>query len=132
MKKMYLLVLIFLVLLVSCKSQELKDGTYTGKSTNDDRGSYGSVTIKVKDNKITNVDYVTYQKDGSIKDENYGKQAGSPEFYEKAQIAVKAMQNYADQLLEKQNLSEIDCVSGATISYNQFLDASYLALDNAK
>ena len=42
--------------------------------------------------------------------------------YKKAQIAVKANDEYAKQLMETQSLEQVDAISGATISYNQFVE----------
>ncbi len=128
----------FSVLLVSgCKADPVayQDGTYIGKSGEDDRGAYGEVTITLKQNKITDCAYITWQKDGTIKDENYGKVNGevsNQEFYDKAQLAVRAMQRYAEQLVEVQTLEGVDAISGATIAFDQFQQAVHEALEQAK
>ncbi|MDR1510751.1 MAG: FMN-binding protein, partial [Synergistaceae bacterium] len=80
----------------------------------------------ITDGKVTDCSYVTWQKDGTIKDENYGKTDGeisNPEFYEKAQLAVDAMEQYARQYAEAGDLAGVDAVTGATISYDQFVEA---------
>lgn len=123
------------LLLAGCTEKAYKDGTYSGKSSKDDRGAYGEATIIIKDNKITDCAYVTWQKDGTIKDENYGKVNGAisnQDYYDKAQRAVKAMKQYAQKLVEVQKLKDVDAISGATISYNQFTEAVNDALDKAK
>jgi major membrane immunogen (membrane-anchored lipoprotein) len=110
---------------------DYQDGTYVGKSSEDEDGAYGEVTITVEGGKIADCVYVTWQKDGTIKDENYGKVNGeisNQEFYDKAQLAVDAMEGYARQLAETGNLSDVDAVSGATISYDQFVEAVENAL----
>ncbi len=112
-----------------------KDGTYTGKSGEDDKGAHGEVTITISTNKITDCKYVTLQSDGSIKDENYGKVNGeisNQDYYDKAQLAVKAMQQYAQQLIEVQETGDVEAVSGATIAYGQFTEAVKDALAKAK
>lgn len=132
--------LVFTLLLsAGCKDSSgdagYKDGTYTGKSSEDDRGTYGEATITVKDNKITDCNYVTWQKDGTIKDENYGKVNGeisNQDYYNKAQLAVKAMKQYAEKLAEAGRPEAVDAVSGATIAYGQFNEAVRNALDEAK
>lgn len=111
-----------------------KDGTYTGKSGEDDRGAFGEATVTVAGGRITDCKYVTWQKDGSIKDENYGKVNGevsNQDYYNKAQLAVAAMKQYADRLVEAQNLADVDTISGATIAFNQFKEAAGRALDEA-
>ena len=112
-----------------------KDGTYTGKSGQDDTGAYGEATVTIAGNKITDCKYVTWQSDGIIKDEEYGKVNGeisNRDYYDKAQFAVKAMQQYARELVEVQMPDEVDAVSGATIAYGQFVEAVKNALKEAK
>jgi major membrane immunogen (membrane-anchored lipoprotein) len=101
-------------------------GSYTAVSSEDDKGAYAEVTIVFADNKIVSCEFITRQKDGTIKDENYGKVNGeisNPDYYSKAQLAVEAMGKYAEKLTETQNLDEIEVISGATIAYDQFDEA---------
>jgi major membrane immunogen (membrane-anchored lipoprotein) len=110
---------------------QLADGTYHGISSEDDNGAYGDVTITIKNGKITACAYVTYESDGGIKDEDYGKVNGeisNQDYYRKAQLAVDAMQTYADKLVEAQDPLKVDAVSGATNSYDQFQEAVSNAL----
>jgi major membrane immunogen (membrane-anchored lipoprotein) len=111
------------------------DGIYVGKSSGDDRDAYGEVTIEIEGGAIKNCTFVTWQKDGSIKDEEYGKINGeisNQDYYDKAQLAVDAMSKYAQQLVEAQQLEGVDAISGATIAFNQFQEATMNALDEAK
>ena len=132
------------LLLCGC-SASYADGTYTAQSSvyeglededGDEGGDgYGVVTITVKDNIITDCEFTTYMTDGTVKDEEYGKKDGeiaNQDYYNKAQRAVKASQNYAEQLAAKGDLKEVDAISGATISYDEFKEAVRLALKQAK
>jgi major membrane immunogen (membrane-anchored lipoprotein) len=124
-----------LLLAASCAKTVYKDGEYTGRSSPDDTGAYGEVSLSVSGGRITGCRFVTWQKDGSIKDENYGKVNGeisNVDFYNKAQLAVRAMEQYARAFVEKQRVDKIDAVSGATIAYNQFAEAVDKALEAAK
>jgi major membrane immunogen (membrane-anchored lipoprotein) len=115
-----------LLILSACGKPALKDGVYFGRSSPDDTGAYGEVNITVSSGKISACDFVTRQKDGSIKDGDYGKINGeisNQAFYDKAQLAVRAMETYAIQYVEKQNIKSVDAVSGATIAYDQFVEA---------
>jgi major membrane immunogen (membrane-anchored lipoprotein) len=119
------------LLAVSCGKSAYQDGTHTGISSPDDTGAYGEVTITVSGGNITRCRFVTWQKNGGIKDEDYGKVNGeisNADYYAKAQLAVRAMDQYAHDLVEKQALNKIDAVSGATIAYNQFTEAVVDAL----
>lgn len=79
---------------------ELKDGTYTGKSSEDDFGGHMEVTITVADGKISNTEVKNLQKDGSEKGEDYGKEAGE-EGHKTAQMTLEASQTYGQELTEK-------------------------------
>jgi major membrane immunogen (membrane-anchored lipoprotein) len=118
-----------------CGGPSYKDGVFSGKSGEDDTGAWGEVTLTIGEGKIKDCRFVTRQKDGTIKDENYGKVNGeisNQDFYDKAQLAVRAMKIYAAQYEETQSLKELDAVSGATIAYNQFIEAVENALEGAK
>lgn len=117
------------------------DGTYEGKSSvyeGDEDGNgdgYGVVTITIKDGKIVECEFKTYETNGTLKDSEYGKQNGevaNVDFYNKAQRAVLASDKYAEQLVENGSLKEVDAISGATISYGEFEEAVKDALSKAK
>jgi major membrane immunogen (membrane-anchored lipoprotein) len=115
--------------------QAYKDGTYKAQSSADERGAIGEITIAVQQGKITQVEFKGIQKDGKIKDIEYGKTNGkieNQEFYNKAQQAVKGTATYAPKLVEAQDLNKVDAVAGATVSYKQFLEAGKKALGQAQ
>jgi major membrane immunogen (membrane-anchored lipoprotein) len=121
--------------LAGCGSGGYKDGVYTAVSGEDDRGAVGEITITTEDGKISDCRFVTRQSDGTLKDENYGKQNGEitdGDVYAKAQLAVKAMESYSQQLKNAGKLSGVDAVSGATTTYNQFREAAAKALRKAR
>ncbi|MDR1251936.1 MAG: FMN-binding protein [Treponema sp.] len=121
-------------LMAGCGNSGYKDGTYSGRSGPDDDGAFGEVTLTIADGKITGCGFVTWQKDGSIKDENYGKINGeiaNRSYYEKAQLAVTAMEKYALDLSTTGSLNDVEAVTGATIAYNQFREAAEEALFSA-
>lgn len=124
--------------LAGCGGGTLKDGTYTGQSqtvgeaTDEDSG-YGVVQLTIKDGKITDCTYQTYEVDGTLKDENYGQSlSGNQDKYNKAQKAVSACAEYAKQLVETGDENQVDVISGATNNYNEFLDAVDDALAQAR
>lgn len=151
--KKYAVVLVMLVLAVGlfagCSSspqkdspaaakeqvRSYKDGTYTAKSSPDERGAVGEITLVLEKGKIVKAEYKGIMKDGKIKDIDYGKTNGkieNQEFYNKAQNAVKAIPTYPAKLVELQDVAKIDAISGATVSYNQFAEAVKKALEQAK
>ena len=123
------------VLAAGCGKAAYKDGTYTGRSAGDDTGAWGEVTLGITEGKISACEFVTWQKDGTVKDENYGKVNGeisNRDFYDKAQLAVAAMKKYAADYLRTGSLNGVEAVSGATIAHNQFLEAVENALEQAR
>jgi len=129
-----------IIFLSGCNNKEtpknLKDGTYSGRSSDfseDESGNgsgYGTVDIEVKDNKVVSCTFTLYELDGTLKDDTYG--AGlSKENRLKAQKAVQSASKYASMLVEKGTADEIDAISGATICYNEFLEAVKDALGKA-
>ena len=126
----------------SSKSANYADGTYEGKSsvfTNDDGSTdgngYGVVKITIQDGAITDCVYDTYETDGTLKGEDYGKEGGqiaNRDYYNKAQKAIAACNEYATQLVSNGSLDGIDAISGATINYNSFTEAVSNALEQAK
>ena len=131
-----------LALLTACGgSASYRDGTYTGTSSvyeGDEDGSgagYGVATVTIKDNAVTACEFTTYEPDGTVKDEDYGKQNGevaNRDFYNKAQRAVQASAKYGGMLVEAGSLKDVDAISGATISFGEFQEAVEDALSQAK
>ena len=146
MKKLSLvlaLIVICSAVLTGCGEKNYADGTYTAKSQeyiNDEDDStagngYGEVTLTIKDNTITGCTFQTYELDGTLKDEEYGKEGGeikNKDFYNKAQKALAACDKYAQQLVEKGSVDEVDAISGATVNYNEFVEAVDEALKQAE
>ncbi len=118
------------------------DGTYEGESSlyenddgTEDGNGYGVVTLTIQDNTIVDCTYQTFTTDGTLKDEEYGKEGGevaNRDYYNKAQKAVAACPEYASQLVETGSIKEVDAISGATVNYNEFVEAVKDALNKAK
>ncbi|MDR1134701.1 MAG: FMN-binding protein [Clostridiales Family XIII bacterium] len=133
--KSLLPILFVLILLSGCGSPVYIDGAYTGVSSADDDGAYAEVNITVEDGKISSCDYVTIQSDGAVKDADYGKingEVSNQDYYNKAQLAVAAMGQYARDLVDMGDISDVDVVTGATIAYDQFREAVADALADAR
>ncbi len=137
----YMLMAFLLFCLAACGSASYKDGTYTGQSAmyeGEDDGSgagYGVVTLTLQDSRITACEYNTYELDGTLKDENYGKKDGevaNQDFYNRAQRARLACPKYAEQLVAAGDIKKVDAISGATISFTEFKEAVADALNQAK
>ena len=134
--------LMLLALLTACGgSASYADGTYTGTSSvyeGDEDGSgagYGVATVTIQGGAITACTFETYEPDGTLKGEDYGKQNGeiaNRDFYNKAQRAVQASAQYGDKLVAAGSLKDVDAISGATISFSEFQEAVEDALNQAK
>ena len=108
-----------------------KDGIYTVESSLDENFGKSVLTLTIRDKKIIAAEFAGYDLFGKIKDENYGSLASTVADYQKAQAAVDAMKIYSDKLVETQDLSKVDAISGATISYNQFVETTKRAVEIA-
>ena len=125
----------------SSSSATYADGTYEGQSEvyesedgSEEGNGYGVVNITITDGKISDCTYQTFEPDGTLKDEEYGKAQGAvanKDYYNKAQKAVAACDEYASMLVANGSLGGIDAISGATINYNEFVEAVEKALDQA-
>jgi len=114
-----------------------KDGTYIVKSDPDPdlRDAVGELTLTILNGKITQAEYKGIQKDGTVKDSDYGKTNGkieNREFYNKAQQALKGAMMYGPKLVETQDVDRVDSISGATLSNKQFRQAGHKALAQAQ
>jgi len=111
-----------------------KDGTYQGLGKPDGEGEYTKLTLVIENHKIKEAKFEGFLKGGKLKDADYGKTNGKVEnkvYYNKAQLAVRANNTYAEELVKKQDLNKVDAVSGATISYKGFFEAGQTALEKA-
>ena len=132
-------------ILTACGSASYADGTYTGQSSvyeaiDEDEDAevegYGVVTLTLTGGKVTACQFQTFTKDGTPKDEDYGKEGGvvaNPDYYNKAQRAVRACDAYAQELVEAGDPNaKIDAITGATVNYDEFNEAVKEALKQAK
>ena len=132
------------VVLTGCgsKAASYKDGTFEAQSSvfenddgTDDGNGYGVVSLTIKDGKISDCTFTTYEADGTLKDEDYGKEDGriaNKDYYNKAQKANASCAEYASMLVQNGQLDGIDSISGATINYREFKEAVELALKQAE
>ena len=123
-------------------AKSYKDGTYTAQSSvyenddgTDDGNGYGEVTLTIAGGKVTACEFKAYEPDGTLKDENYGKVNGevmNQDFFNKAQKATAACDEYARMLVEAQgDVMQVDTISGATVNFNAFMEAVDEALAQA-
>ncbi len=106
----------------------LKDGIYKGTSPVDDYGYRHEVTFEMKGGKMISVDYDEIHTDGHAKqhNEDYGK-----EMLQSGTTPAIAYPSYESQLLKKQDLGQIDAVTGASYSQYRFKLAVLYAILNS-
>ncbi|HFR3384429.1 TPA: FMN-binding protein, partial [Streptococcus suis] len=96
----------------------LKDGTYKAESGKDDYGYKIVHTLTVKDGKISESKFDYEAEDGSLKsaNEEYNKN-----MKDKAGVSAgEAIEQLNAALVEKQDLSAVEVVSGATHTSEDF------------
>ena len=146
MKNFFVTICAVGILLTGCGSEEIqpskpavnrinlsvaKDGIYTVESSLDPQLGKSVLTLTIRGKKIISAEFAGYDILGKLKDENYGEYAATVADYQKAQAAVNAMKIYPAQLVETQDLSKVDAISGATVSYNQFVETVTRAVGEA-
>ncbi|WP_273478605.1 FMN-binding protein [Ignavigranum ruoffiae] len=98
----------------------LQDGEFTAKGEVDEHGWSPMMTMVVKDGKITEVTYDYENAEGKLKseDEEYNKN-----MKDKTGVsAAEAMEELSAALVEKQKVEEVDVVSGATSTSEEFMN----------
>ncbi len=111
------------------------DGTYAGVSSPDDEGGYGDVRLTIAGDDITDVEFALKQADGTAKRADYGKTNGeivNEEIYARAQAGIAAAPSYAARLVETDDLGQVDVITGASLTHDQFVEAVSDALGSAR
>lgn len=131
MKKYVCLITLAAALCLSgCSSQaRMKDGFYTAEMSDYSHGWKEYVCIMVKNNKIVASEFNAKNPSGFIKAWDnaymynmYSVSGTYPNEYTRY---------YSTQLMEKQNASEIDALTGATNSGNNFIKLSEAVINQA-
>ncbi|WP_446899707.1 FMN-binding protein [Clostridium sp. LBM24168] len=114
------------------KSEVLKDGDYKAEAKNfDNRGWKPFVQIQVKDGKVVSARYDCINKEGKYKteDQDYNKNMASKT---NGMNPVKYSKQLTDDLINKQDASKVDTVTGATESSKIFKELSEKLIDKVK
>jgi major membrane immunogen (membrane-anchored lipoprotein) len=113
-----------------------KDGVFIGisRSKYTDEPFWGKVCMKIENGEFKDVEFTI--RDSSLHEtfnEKYKKHyEGNPIYVQQVINDWQGVQAYPKKLLRKQDPAKVDCITGATWSYNIFTAASEEALKNAK
>lgn len=119
-KKIFLGVFILTLLLQGCGSQtKMQDGFYSAEMSGYSHGWKEYVCIMVKNNQIVYTEFNAKDPSGYIKawDNAYMQNMASVN----GTYPNEYTRYYAAELIEKQNSSDLDALTGATTSGNNFM-----------
>jgi major membrane immunogen (membrane-anchored lipoprotein) len=128
--------LVLFLLLSFSTGQSRKDGLYIGitRSVYIDEPYYAHSEIKVEKGKIVAIKFFVRDSAKHVCfDDKYEKYfAGNDLYIQQCRSDWKGIQSYPDTLLKYQDLDKVDVISGATWSYNMFMDSVREALSSAE
>ncbi|WP_051569204.1 FMN-binding protein [Alkaliphilus transvaalensis] len=106
------------------------DGEYRAEGERGERGWMPFIEITISGGEITSVTYDEEHEDGRLKseDEDYNER-----WEEQAGVsAVEAYPALENSLIETQDIEQVETVTGATASYNDFVSVARIALEEAE
>ena len=136
MKKVWCTVFLGIFLIFSYGScarmdNSLMDGYYTAEAAVfDDYGWKEYVTVRISGGRIIHVEFNAFNSSGFLKswDMNYMRLMNA----ESGTYPSAYSRIYGGKFLEKQGTEGLECISGATYSYNTFLRLAEAVLENAR
>jgi len=135
-KKVLFIAPVILMLLSFTPDKSYKDGVYCGKSRADYTREpyYGCAKITIENGKIVKVDFSVRDSAKQVDfDDQYEKYfTGNPQYIQQCRNDRKGVKTYPARLLKKQDVDQVDAISGATWSCNLFKASVKEALSSAK
>ena len=136
MKSVVVLLASFLLVQCASTSHNLKeDGVYEGRSCSvyTSESYVGITRVTIEKGKISKVDFqIVDTLKNELFDANYDSHFPDNEVYrDQCHKDWHGVQHYPAQLIKKQNLQNVDAVTGATWSYNLFVSSAEKALKKA-
>ncbi len=135
MKILFLLVLLSIGYAIEAANPQkpnLKNGTFIGESRSHytDEPYWGKVTLQIRNGQIADV---KFQIRDSAKHEPFNEKyevhfANIPEYVQQCRNDWEGVQNYPKEFLKKQDIDQLDAVSGATWSFNIFIELGILSI----
>lgn len=115
-------------------SVSYQDGVYEGSSRSiyTSENFRGKVKITIEKGKIIDVEFQIINGESDIFHEFYeNNYIGNPYYMQQCRNDWKGVITYPRLLLDKQNIDQIDAITGATWSFNLFKDSTKAALEKA-
>ena len=128
---MFILSLFVILVLTGCSGfNNLKDGYYTAEMSEFSHGWKEYLLIQVKDGSIVSAEFNAKDESGFIKawDNSYMKNMSMVQ----NTYPNKYTREYVQQLLEEQSDIQVDAISGATTSGNNFKKLVQAVLEQAE
>lgn len=126
-------------LILGCRSsgaKAYKDGIYQSESRSayEAEPYWGMATLVIENRRIASFQFkIVDRATGDIFDEQYEKHySGNETYIQQCRKDLAGLKTYLARFDEIKDISAIDAVSGATWSYNIFVDTMKLALLKAK
>ncbi len=110
-----------------------KDGTYQYTGKKDGEGYLVEGTMVISDGLIQSMEWqIVDDHRHRVFDETYEEVFGNDTYKQQCRDDLSGMKTYAPALIDKQEVGDVDAVSGATWSYGKFQEAAEALLEQAK
>lgn len=124
------------MLLSSTPDKPYKDGVYCSRSRAiyTSEPYYGCAKVTIEKGMIVKVDFSILDSAKQVNfDDKYERYfVGNPLYIEQCRNDLKGVKTYPARLLKKQDIDQVDAISGATWSCNLFKASVKKALSSAK
>lgn len=113
-------------------SVSYRNGVFEGSSRSiyTEENFWGKVKITIEKGKFTKVEFQIIKDENDIFNEFYeNNYIGNSQYMQQCRLNWKGVQTYPQLLLDKQNIDQIDAITGATWSFNLFKDSTKAALE---
>ncbi len=118
---------------VSASTGAYKDGTYQYTGKKDGEGYLVEGTMVISDGLIQSMEWqIVDDHRHRVFDETYEEVFGNDTYKQQCRDDLSGMKTYAPALIDKQEVGDVDAVSGATWSYGKFQEAAAALLEQAK
>ena len=101
-------------------TSQYKDGTYEGQEPADGEGFTSKGKLTIKNGKIISVDWNIFDAQNRVFDDKYENVYTEEVYKQQCRDDYKGEKTYGPKLIQTQDISKVDAVSGATWTNNIF------------